>query len=206
MTMNKLFIGLFVAACICVNAGTADAALMSKRIEGLKKIGNYVTNTVKKTSNDTAKVVWDNKGAIAVGTVATVALTNPEAATAAVTGTADIVTNAVTGTADVAYASIARGTADTVAQRANARQTSSGSIIPTLFLFLAFMGIGIIFARRFLFQRRRIGMWCVALLTVGVLFCCVGVADAASPVALAPAIKPLAHIAMWVITAITIFL
>ena len=75
-----------------------------------------------------------------------------------------------------------------------------------LFLFLAFMGIGIIFARRFLFQRRRIGMLCVALLAVGILFCCVGVADAASPVALAPVVKPLAHIVMWVITAITIFL
>jgi len=65
--------------------------------------------------------------------------------------------------------------------------------------------IGIIVARHFLFQRRRIGMWCVALLAVGILFCCVDVTDAASPAALAPAIKPLAHIAMWVITAITFF-
>jgi len=205
--MKKLCVMMIAASVLAMNtANTADAALMSKRIEGLKKIGNYVSNTVKKTGNDTAKVVWDNKGAIAIGTVATVAISNPEAATAAVTGAADVVTNAVTGTADVAYASITRGTADTVAQRANVRQTSNGSIIPTLLLFFAFVGIGIIVARRFLFQRRRIGMWCVALLAVGILFCCVGVADAASPVALAPAIKPLAHIAMWVITAITIFL
>jgi len=188
--MKKLCVMMIAASVLAMStANTADASLLSKRIEGLKKIGNYVSNAVKKTSNDTAKVVWDNKGAIAVGTVATVALTNPEATVAAVTGTADVAYGVVTG----------GKTADTVAQRANVRQTSSGSIIPTLLLFFAFVGIGIIFARRFLFQRRRIGMWCVALLAVGILFCCVGVADAASPAALAPAIKPLAHIAMWVI-------
>jgi hypothetical protein len=198
---------MMIAACVLVasTANTADAAI--KQIEGIKKIASLVGKRIKKTSDDAAKVVWNNKGAIAVGTIATIAVTNPEAATAAVTGTADIVTNAVTGTADVAYGAVTSGrTADIVAPRANARPSSGGSIIPTLLLFLAFVGIGISFARRFLFQRRRIGMWCVALLAVGILFCCVGVADAASPVALAPAIKPLAHFAMWIITAITIFL
>jgi hypothetical protein len=37
-----------------------------------------------KTSGDAGKIVWNNKGAIGVATVATVALTNPEAATAAI--------------------------------------------------------------------------------------------------------------------------
>jgi hypothetical protein len=41
---------------------------------------------------------------------------------------------------------------------------------------------------------------------IGLLLCFGGVAEAATPAALAPAVKPLAHIALWVITALTIFL
>jgi len=52
----------------------------------------------------------------------------------------------------------------------------------------------------FMYQKLFIGMMIVCVLAA-----CGSVAEAA-PAALAPAIHPLAHIAMWVITAITIFL
>jgi len=49
-----------------------------------------------------------------------------------------------------------------------------------------------------------------AAFVCGLLFCFGGVAEAGvfgtAPVALAPVVKPLAHFAMWVITAIAIFL
>jgi hypothetical protein len=194
-TMNKFYV-MMIAACVLAvsTANTADASvLITKRVEGIKKIADRVSKTV-----------WNNKGAIAVGTVATVAVTNPQAATAAVSGTTDIVSNVVTGTADVAYAAMTGGT-EAVTQRANARPTSSGSIIPMLLLFLAFIGICIIFV---LYLQRRVRIWRVAvpLLVVGVLLCFGVTAEAATPAALAPAVKPLAHIAMWVVTAILIFL
>ena len=178
--MKKICV-MMIAACVLAvsTANMADASLLSKLIEGVKKIAILVGNTFMKTADDAAKTVWNNKGAIAVGTVATVALTNPEAATAAVTGATDVVTNAVTGTADIAYAAATGGkTADAVAPRANVRQSSGRSIIPTLLFFLAFIGIGIVIAAYF---RRRIGVFRVAvpLLIVGVmLFCGVGVAEA----------------------------
>jgi hypothetical protein len=178
--MNKFYVMMIAACMLAVSAAnTTEASLLSKRIEGVKKIADLVGKTVMKTSGDAAKIVWNNKGAIGVATVATVALTNPEAATAAVTGTADIVTNAVTGTADVAYGAVTGGkTAETVAPRANVRQAIGGSIVPTLLYFLLFCGIGIVIATYF---RRRIGVFRVAvpLLAVGVvLLCGVGVAEA----------------------------
>ena len=176
-------------------ANTAEAYLLTKQIQGVKKIADLVGKKVKKTTNDTAKVVWDNKGAIAVGTIATVALTNPEATSAAITGTADVAYGIVTGS----------GTADTVVPRTSARQSNGGSVIPTVLFYLLLIGLAFIGARYLL---HRIGIWrlAVPLLMVGVILLCAGVADAASPVALAPAVKPLTQIAMWVITAVTIFL
>jgi hypothetical protein len=45
---------------------------------------------------------------------------------------------------------------------------------------------------------------------LGVILLCGGVAEAAdigaAPTALAPVVKPLAHFALWVVTALTIFL
>ena len=50
----------------------------------------------------------------------------------------------------------------------------------------------------------------VAAFVCGVLFLCSGVTEAAvigaAPAAIAPVIKPLAHFALWVVTAITLFL
>jgi len=50
----------------------------------------------------------------------------------------------------------------------------------------------------------------VAAFVCGLMFCLGGVAEAAvigaAPAAIAPVIKPLAHFALWVVTAITLFL
>jgi uncharacterized membrane protein YgdD (TMEM256/DUF423 family) len=170
LVMKKFCVTMIAACVLAMNtANTAEASLLSKRIDAVKKIAIFVGNTFKKTADDAAKTVWNNKGAIAVGTVATVALTNPEAATAA-----------VSGTADVAYGVVIGGkTADTVVPRANVRPATTGmSIMPTLLFFLAFVGIGIVIATYF---RRRTGVFRIAvpLLMVGiVLFCGVGVAEA----------------------------
>ena len=160
-------------------------------------------NNASKTADSAGKVIWNNKGSIGVATIATVALTNPEAATAAVTGTADVAYGVVTG----------GKTADMVAPRTNARPTTTGgSIIPTLLLFLAFVGIGIVIAT---YLRRRIGIFRIAvpLLIIGVLLC-FGVTAEASMLSSIPEmqytapvlVKPVAHFIMLVITVASIFL
>jgi len=202
--MNKFYV-MMIAACVLAMSAvnTAEASLLSKRIEGVKKMANIVSKTV-----------WNNKGAIAVGTVATVALTNPEAATAAVTGTADIVTNAVTGTADVAYGVVTGGkTAEKVAPRTTVRQSTGWSFISTLLYFLLFCGIGVVAATYF---RRKIGVFRVAvpLLAVGVLLC-FGVTAEASMLGSIPdiqctapviAVKPIVNFIVLVITVVSLFL
>jgi len=206
--MKKICV-MMIAACVLAvsTANTAEASLLSKRVDGVKKIANLVSNTFSKTADSAGKIVWNNKGAIAVGTVATVALTNPKAATAAVTGTADVAYGVATGGGKTGK------TADTVAPRANARpSTTGGNIIPTLLLFLAFVGIGIVSAT---YLRRRIGVFRVAvpLLVIGVLLC-FGVTAEASMLSAIPDIqctapvlvKPVAHFIMLVITIASIFL
>ena len=130
-------------------------------------------------------------------------MTNPEAATAAVTGTADVAYGAVTGGKP----------AETIAPRANVRQSSCGSIIPTLLYFLLFVGIGIVIATYF---RRRIGVFRIAvpLLVVGLLLC-FGVTAEASMLGSFPdiqctapviAVKPIVHFIVLVITVASLFL
>jgi hypothetical protein len=204
LVMKKFCVMMIVACMLAMSTvNTAEASLLSKRIEGVKKITDFVGKTVMKTSGDAAKTVWNNKGAIGVATVATVALTNPEAATAAVTGTADVVTNAVTG----------GKTAETVAPRTTARRPSGWSIIPTLLYFLLFCGIGIVIATYF---RQRIGVFRIAvpLLAIGVLLC-FGVTAEASMLGSFPdiqctapviAVKPIVNFIVLVITVASLFL
>ena len=200
----KKFCVMMIAACMLAvsTVNTADASLITKRIDVVKKIANLVSNTVSKTADSAGKVIWNNKGAIAVGTVATVALTNPESATAAVSGTADVAYGVVTG----------GKTADTVAPRANVRQSSGGSIIPTLLLFLAFVGIGVVIATYF---RRRIRVFRVAvpLLVVGLLLCFGATAEASMLSSIpdiqctAPAfVAPIVRFIVFVVTVASIFL
>ena len=130
-----------------------------QRLPVIKKLGTLA----KKTSDS----IWKNKGSIAVGTAAAVVLTNPEAATAAVTGTTDIVTEVVAGTTGIVAEGVSR----------NTRQSGgSGSVIPAMIFYLVLAGL-VILGTRYLLHR--VGIWklAVPLLIVGVLFCC-GVAEA----------------------------
>jgi hypothetical protein len=195
--MKKFFVMMIAAFVLAVStANTAEASLITKRIEGVKKIANLVSSWT-----------WKNKGSIAVGTVATVALTNPEATKAAVTGGADIVKNAVTGTADGAYGTVTGGrTADTVAPRANARpSTMGGSIFPTLptLLFYLFVTVLVIAAVRYCLHSvglRRV----LPLLIVGVLLCSGGIVEAAVITPPPPVFPPVPWLTLLNIAAIVI--
>jgi len=199
--MKKLCV--MIAACVLAvsTANTAEASLLSKRIDGVKKIANYM-----------GKTVWNNKGAVAVGTVATVAISNPEAATAAITGGANIVTNAVTGTADVAYGVVTGGsTADTVAPRANARPSTTGNgTFSTLLFYLVIIGLVLIVVKYLL---RGAVRKVLPVLVVGLLLCFVATAEASMLSSIpdiqcaAPAlVKPVAHFIILVVTLASIFL
>jgi len=200
--MKKLCV--MIAACILAvsTANTAEASLLSKRIDGVKKIANYM-----------GKTVWNNKGAIAVGTVATVAISNPEAATAAITGGADIVTNAVTGTADVAYGVVTGGkTAEPVPPRTNARPSTTGNgTFSTLLFYLVIIGLVFIGVRYLL--RGGIRRLAVPLLIAGLLLCFGATAEASMLSSIsdiqcsAPVlVKPIAHLIVLVVTVVSIFL
>jgi hypothetical protein len=189
----KKFCVMMIAACVLAvsTANTVEASIITKRIEGVKKIANLVSTWT-----------WKNKGSIAVGTVATVALTNPEA-----------VKDAVTGSADVAYGAVTGGkTAGTVAPRANVRPTTTGvNIIPTLLFYLLVIVLVIAAVRYCLHSvgLRRV----LPLLIVGVLLC-FGVTAEASMLSSFPAIqctapvlvKPIAHFIVLIVTIASIFL
>ena len=194
---------MMIAACVLAvsTANSAEASLITKRIDGVKKIANLVSSTVSKTADNAGKTVWNNKGAIAVGTVATVALTNPDVAVAAVTGTADVAYGVATG----------GKTADTVAQRANAIPSTTGGTFSTLLFYLVVIGLVLIGVKYLL--RGSIRRVAVPLLIVGVLLC-FGVTAEASVLGSIPDIqctapilvKPVAHFIMLVITIASIFL
>jgi len=202
--MYKFYV-MMIAACVLAvsTANTADASLITKRIEGVKKIANLVGNTVKKTADDAAKYVWNNKGSLAVATVATVAVTNPEASVAA-----------ITGTADVAYAAATGGkTTETAVPRANARPSKTGGTFSTVLYYLVIIGLVFIVVKYLL--RGSVKRWCLAvpLLIVGLLLC-FGVTAEASMLSSIPDIqcapvlvaKPIMHFVVLVLTVVSIFL
>jgi hypothetical protein len=82
--MRNKIIGMLLALLFCGTAVPANAAISKQSI-------TKIVNIVKTTCDKLGKTIWNNKGAIAVGTVATVAITAPEAvvqgATTVVTGT-----------------------------------------------------------------------------------------------------------------------
>jgi len=71
--MKRFFVGIVLACMLAVSAVPADAAIVHK-----KAVTNVV-NLVGKACDNIAGVIWRNKGAVAVGTAATVAITAPEA-------------------------------------------------------------------------------------------------------------------------------
>ena len=204
--MKKICV-MMIAACVLAvsTANTADASLLSKRIDGVKKIADLVGKTFTKTADDAGKVIWNNKGSIGVATVATVALANPDAAVAAVTGTADIAYGVATG------GTTNGKNADTVAQRSNARPSTTGGMFSTLLFTLVMIGLVFIGVKYLL--RSSIRRMAVPLLIVGVLLC-FGVTAEASMLSSIPDIqctapvlvKPVAHFIMLVITIASIFL
>jgi hypothetical protein len=207
IVMKKICVMMIAAYVLAVStANTADASLLSKRIDGVKKIAALVGKTFTKTADNAGKIVWNNKGAIAVGTVATVALTNPKAVTAAVTGTADVAYGVVTGGGTTNGKN-----ADTVAQRSNARPSTTGGMFSTLLFTLVMIGLVFIGVKYLL--RSSIRRMAVPLLIVGVLLC-FGVTAEASMLSSIPDIqctapvlvKPVAHFIMLVITIASIFL
>ena len=195
MFQKIVIIGMFAACIFSVHAVPADAGIAKYAIKAAQKVRDYVG----KTANDAGKVVWNNKGSIAVGTAAAVALTNPDAATAAVNGTADVVTGAVTGTTGA----VAQGITT------NAKRSTGGSVLLTLLLILLLIVL-VILGMRYLLHR--VGIWKLAmpLLMIGVLLCCAGVAQAGVvgfvSVADIFAFKPLLDLAMLVIVIISLFL
>ena len=182
-----------LACILVVHAVPSDAANA--------RVMKRITDAIKKTSNNVADTIWRNKGTIAVGTVATVALTNPEATVAA-----------VTGTADVAYAAITGGTADTVAPRTSARPstTGNGSTFSTLLFYLVMIGIVFIVLKYLLRGAVRKAL---PLLVVGLLLC-FGTTAEASMLSSIPDIqcsapvlvKPIAHFIVLLVTVASIFL
>jgi len=145
-------------------------------------------------------------GSIGVATVATVALTNPDAAVAAVTGTADIAYGVVTGGGKTGGK-----TTDTVAQRANARPSTTGGTFSTVLFTLIMIGLVFIGVKYLL--RGSIRRVAVPLLIVGLLLCFGVTAEASMWSAIpemqcaAPVlVKPIAHFIMLVITVVSIFL
>ena len=87
--MRKLLIGMITACVLAVSAVSANASTLHKRA------ATNAVNFVGKACDNTAHVLWRNKGGIAVGTTAVAVATNPEpfvqAAAAIVTGTTDAV-------------------------------------------------------------------------------------------------------------------
>ena len=148
-----------IAAVIMVaNTVPADAAVLRYSLPVIKHIGTLA----KKTSDG----IWKNKGSIAVGTAAAVVLTNPEAATAAITGTTDIITEVVAGTTEIVTDGVSR----------KSRQSTGGSIIPTL-LFYLLITVLVIAGVRYCLQS--IGLRKILpLLVLGILLFCGNIAEA----------------------------
>ena len=132
-------------------------------------------------------------------------LRNPKAVTAAVTGTADIAYGVATG------GTTNGKNADTVAQRANARPSTTGSTFSTVLFYLVMIGLALIIMKYLLRGSfRRIA---VPLLIIGVLLC-FGVTAEASMLSSIPEmqcaasvlVKPIAHFVVLLVTIASIFL
>ena len=204
--MKKICV-MMIAACVLAvsTANTADASLITKRIDGVKKIADLVGKTFTKTADDAGKVIWNNKGSIGVATVATVALTNPDAAVAAVTGTADIVTGVVTGTTEAVTQSVTQGVTNGV------QKTTTGGTFSTVLFYLVMIGLALIIMKYLL--RGNFRRMAVPLLVIGVLLC-FGVTAEASMLSSIPEmqcaapvlVKPIAYFIVLLVTIASIFL
>jgi len=194
MFQKIVIIGMFAACIFGVHAVPADAGIAKHAIKAAQKVRDYVG----KTANDAGKVVWNNKGSIAVGTAAAVALTNPEAATAAVNGTADVVYGVVTS----------ESTAEPIAPRSSVRPSSGGSVV-RMVLFYLLLTVFVIAAVRYCLKSIGLRRMLPVMIAGVVILLCAGVVQAGVigfvSVADIFAFKPLLDLAILVIVIISLF-
>ena len=186
---TKMIIGMMIACVFAVNAVQAEAVTPQKR--AVKNVVNFV----KKASNNIGNTIWNNKGSIAVGTAATVAVLAPDAV---VQGATSIATGAVEGAATVVTGAT---------QAAVQNSTGGNGFLSYLFLAVLFIA-GLWFFVGFVRFRYKAVL---PLLVLGVIVCLAGTADAATlhsaAVPVAAAIKPFVNAIGWVvIIAASIFL
>jgi hypothetical protein len=132
---------MLLALLFCGSAVPANAAISKQGISN-------VVNIVKKTCDKLGKTIWNNKGAIAVGTVATVAVTAPEAV---VQGATTVVTGTPTSTATT-------------------KQPVARSFIGNILFNLCVIVLVIAGVRYCL---HRIGIWkMIPLMILGMILCC----------------------------------
>ena len=188
---TKMIIGMMIACAFAVSAVTAEAVTPQKRAV------KNVVSLVKKTCNNIGNTIWNNKGSIAVGTAATVAVLAPDAV---VQGATTIASGAVEGAATVVTG------ATQAAVQSGVSNSGSGffSYLLLAMLFLAGLWLFVGFVR---FRYKAV----LPLLVLGVIVCLAGTADAATlhsaTVPVAAAIKPFINVIGWVvIIAASIFL
>jgi hypothetical protein len=178
---TKTFLGMLVACLFCVSAVPAEAASMQK-----KSITTGVS-LMKKTFNGIGNAIWNNKGAIAVGTAAVAVATQP-----------DILAQPIT--------------AATTAVTTETSKTVLAPTIETIGMILLFTALFVIVPGLICVGRHYLKLWhIVPLLLVGVLICSSGIAEAGTlPVAAIQSVavvNPIVNIVSWVvIIVITIFI
>jgi hypothetical protein len=161
---QKLFIGFTAICIIAVCAVSASAAIQKKAATKLAiKAKDYITTTSKSIGN----AIWNNKGAVAVGTAAVVVATNPEATAAVVTGVTETVTTGATAVITGATEGVSR----------SVRQSSGSGSIWYLVLFAAATTFCIVVIRYIWNYVRDWKNW-IPLAVVGVFLCCGGIAEA----------------------------
>jgi hypothetical protein len=177
---NKIIV-ILLALLFCGTAAPANAAISKQSITN-------VVNIVKKTCDKLGKTIWNNKGAIAVGTVATVAVTAPEAV---VQGATTVVTGTPTSTATT-------------------KQPVARSFIGTILFNLCVIVLMVAGIR---YIMHRFGIWRMTPLMILAMLLCCGVTEAsvlseqAAPMAEASfSLNPWLEIINFILLIFTIFI
>jgi hypothetical protein len=144
--MRNKIIGLLLGLLFCGVAVPANAAISKQTIK-------KVTNLVKTSCDKLGNMIWKNKGAIAVGTVATVAVTAPEEV---VQGATTVVTGTPTNTESI-------------------KQPVARSFIGTVLFHLCMIVLLISGIR---YMMHCIGLWKIVPLVLFALLLCSGITEA----------------------------
>ena len=171
---TKMLIGICAICLFAVNAVQVEAATPQARAV------KNVVNVAKKTSDKIASTLWRNKGGIAVGTVATVAVMAPEAvvqgATSVATGAVESAATVVTGAAQAAVQNVSN---------------SGSGFFSYLLLAMLFLA-GLWLFTGFVKSRWRV----LPLLVLGVILCLCSTAEAGM-IASIPEIQATAPATPW---------